>query len=54
MIDESVIKQIIAFGFIAVLIVFTYFIIKPIFMSIILGLILAYTFNPLNKILPFH
>ncbi|MBS3099942.1 AI-2E family transporter [Candidatus Pacearchaeota archaeon] len=51
MIDESVIKQIIAFGFIAVLIVFTYFIIKPIFMSIILGLILAYTFNPLNKIL---
>ena len=47
--NEESIKQLIAIGFIAILIVFTFLIIKPIFFSIILGLILAYIFNPIDK-----
>ncbi|OIO41756.1 hypothetical protein AUJ62_01970 [Candidatus Pacearchaeota archaeon CG1_02_32_21] len=47
--NEESIKQLIAMGLISILIVFTFLIIKPIFFSIILGLILAYIFNPIDK-----
>lgn len=49
MINDHNIKEIIAGIFILILLVFTFLIIKPIFLSILLGLILAYTFSPINK-----
>ncbi|MFA6023223.1 MAG: AI-2E family transporter [Candidatus Pacearchaeota archaeon] len=51
MINENTVKQIIGGFFILILLVFTFLIIKPIFLSMLLGLILAYTFNPVNKLL---
>ncbi|MEM3122111.1 MAG: AI-2E family transporter [Candidatus Pacearchaeota archaeon] len=51
MVDEKTIKQIFATSFILPIIVFAYIIIKPIFFSIIFGLILAYSFNYPNKII---
>src|SRR3989344_3018693 len=51
MLNEKSMKQIFASAFIILLLVFVYFIIKPIFFSIIFGLLLAYSFNPLNKYL---
>ncbi|MEK6873286.1 MAG: AI-2E family transporter [Nanoarchaeota archaeon] len=47
--NEESIKQLIAISLILILIIFTFLIIKPIFFSIILGLILAYIFNPIDK-----
>ncbi|MBS3072934.1 AI-2E family transporter [Candidatus Pacearchaeota archaeon] len=47
--NEESIKQLIAISLILILIAFTFLIIKPIFFSIILGLILAYIFNPIDK-----
>lgn len=51
MIDEQTFKQIIAAGCIIILLIFAYFIIQPIFIAILLGLILAYTFNPVNNLI---
>ena len=50
MFNENSIKQIFAGAFVLLILVFTYLIIKPIFFSIIFGLILAYSFNSLNKL----
>ena len=49
MLNENSIKQIVATAFILLILVFVYLIIKPIFFSILFGLLLAYSFNPLNK-----
>ena len=49
MIEEKLIKQLITSAFVIVLLVFAFLIIRPIFLAIILGLILAYVFNPLDK-----
>src|SRR3989344_4993367 len=49
MIEEKLIKQLITGAFVIVLLVFAFLIIRPIFLAIILGLILAYVFNPLDK-----
>src|SRR3989344_3834308 len=49
MLDENTIKQIVSFIFIVILFIFAFIIIKPLFLSILFGLILAYTFNPFNK-----
>lgn len=51
MLNENSIKQIFASAFVLLILLFTYLIIKPIFFSIIFGLLLAYSFNPLNKLL---
>ena len=47
--EEKLIKQIFGAGFIAILLIFSYMMIRPIFFAIIMGLILAYVFNPMNK-----
>ncbi len=49
MVDETLVKQFIAGIFILILLAFTFLIIRPIFMSIILGLILAYACYPIHK-----
>ena len=49
MLNENSIKQIVATAFILLILVFVYLIIKPIFFSILFGLLLAYAFNPINK-----
>jgi predicted PurR-regulated permease PerM len=51
MIEEKTLNQIIVVVFIAVLLFFTYLILKPIFIAVLFGLILAYMFNPLDKLL---
>ncbi len=51
MIDEGTIKQAVALFFIVVLLIFAFFIIKPIFMAALFGLILAYTFSPINELI---
>ena len=51
MLNESSIKQIFSAAFILSLFIFAYLIIKPIFFAIIFGLLLAYSFNPVNKLL---
>ncbi|MFA5019493.1 MAG: AI-2E family transporter [Candidatus Pacearchaeota archaeon] len=51
MINESNIKQIIGMVFIAILLVFCYILIRPIFFAIICGFILSYIFNPIDKLL---
>ncbi|MFA5992209.1 MAG: AI-2E family transporter [Candidatus Pacearchaeota archaeon] len=47
--NENTTKYIIAALLIGLLLVFTVLVIKPIFLSILLGLILAYVFFPVNK-----
>jgi predicted PurR-regulated permease PerM len=49
MVSEETIRNYFAVVLIAILLFFSFMIIKPIFMSILLGLILAYIFNPLDK-----
>ena len=49
MFNEDTIKQIFAGVLIAILFVFAFLILKPLFYSILIGLILAYIFNPANK-----
>ncbi len=49
MFNEESIKQVFAAAFIIVIIVFAFFIIRPIFFAIIFGLLLAYSFNPINR-----
>lgn len=51
MFNEKDINQIIAGAFIVVLLIFSFFLLRPIFFSVIFGLILAYTFSPLNNLL---
>jgi len=49
MFNENTTKQIFAAVLLAILLIFSYMIIKPIFFAAILGLILAYIFRPINK-----
>lgn len=49
MINEETIKNYFAFGFIAIILFLSYLILQPLFLSIVLGLILAYTFSPIDK-----
>jgi predicted PurR-regulated permease PerM len=49
MLNENAIKQIVATSFILLILVFVFLIIKPIFFSIIFGLLLAYSFSSLNE-----
>jgi predicted PurR-regulated permease PerM len=49
MLNENSIKQIFAASFVALILVFVYLIIKPIFFSMIFGLLLAYSFNAPNQ-----
>src|SRR3989338_2604914 len=51
MVDEKLVKQFIAGIFIVILLAFTFILIRPIFMSIVLGLILAYACYPIHKYL---
>jgi predicted PurR-regulated permease PerM len=51
MLDEKSLKQLFAIALVAVLIILSILVLKPIAMSIILGLILAYIFYPFYKIL---
>ncbi len=51
MFNETTLKQLIASIFILIILVFSYFLIKPIFLSLIFGLILAYSFYPVNNLL---
>jgi len=49
MFNENIIKQVFAGILVAILLVFTYLIIKPIFFAMIFGFILSYIFSPINK-----
>ncbi len=51
MIEEKTLNQIIAFVFVAILLIFAYIILKPIFLAILFGLVLAYMFYPLNNLI---
>jgi len=51
MLDEKTIRQLVIMALVGILLVVTALLIKPIFMPIVFGLVLAYTFNPLNKLL---
>lgn len=48
--DETYINRVVATVFFVALIVLTYFLIQPILMSIVLGIILAFMFNPIFKL----
>lgn len=51
MFNENSLRQAAAIVLVFILLIFLYFLIRPIFLSILLGLVLAYSFNPVNKII---
>jgi len=51
MIDEKTIKQVVTIILISILFIFTFLMIRPIFMAILFGLVLAYILNPFDKML---
>ncbi len=50
MLDEKTLKQFVAIGFITVVLLLSFLILKPIAMAILFGLILAYVFYPFYKL----
>jgi len=51
MIDEKTLKQIVSIALIMVLAFFVFLLVKPIFMPTLFGLVLAYIFFPIQKVL---
>ncbi|MAG07388.1 hypothetical protein CMI46_01070 [Candidatus Pacearchaeota archaeon] len=49
MLTEKTIKQLVVIALVVLILFFTFLLIKPMAMAIIIGLVLAYVFNPLDK-----